>query len=111
MRLTPKAAALLRFLIARIGQVVSKEELFQALWSEMVVSDAVLTSGIQELRQALHDDARKPRYVETVHRCGFRFLGKVVSSQHSVVSREEANQKAKSSQDIIQNLQLVHRRV
>ena len=88
VRLTGKAAAVLCHLVEHAGQVVTKEELFQAVWPDTVVSEAALTSCIQELRRALHENARKPRYIETVHRRGFRFLGKVVS-------REEANQKAK----------------
>ncbi len=77
--------------------MVSREELFQVVWAETVVSDAALTSCIQEIRQALRDKARKPRYLETIYKRGVRFLGKVVSDQLSVVSRqEEASQKAKS---------------
>ena len=66
VRVTPKAAAVLRHLVERTGQVVTKEDLFTAVWPETVVSDAALTSCIQELRQALHDQARKP----TLHRDG-----------------------------------------
>jgi DNA-binding winged helix-turn-helix (wHTH) protein/tetratricopeptide (TPR) repeat protein len=77
VKLTPKALAVLHLLLARPGRVVTKEELFQTVWSGTTVGDAALTSCIQELRQALHDDARKPRYVETVHRRGFRFIGAV----------------------------------
>ncbi len=91
VRLTLKAAAVLRYLLARAGHVVTKDELFASVWSDTVVSDTALTSCIQELRHALHDDARKPRYLETVHRRGFRFIGKVVGSQQE----EAANQKAK----------------
>jgi len=79
VKLTPKALAVLRFLVERPGQVVTKEEFFQSVWAETVVSDAALTSCIQELRQALRDDARKPRYIETVHRRGFRFLAPVTA--------------------------------
>jgi len=86
VKLTPKALAVLRHLLQQPGQGVSKEEFFRAVWADTVVSDAALTSCIQELRQALHDDARSPRYIETVHRRGFRFIGKVVSDQLSVVS-------------------------
>ncbi len=74
VRLTPKVAAVLRSLIERPGQVVTKEELFQAVWSDTVVSDAALSSCIQELRQALHDNAKKPRYIATVHGRGFQFI-------------------------------------
>jgi DNA-binding winged helix-turn-helix (wHTH) protein len=74
VRLTGKAAAVLLHLIEHAGQVVSKKDLFASVWPDAVVSDAALTSCIQEVRQALHDDARKPRYIETMHRRGFRFL-------------------------------------
>jgi DNA-binding winged helix-turn-helix (wHTH) protein len=91
VRLTLKAAAVLYYLLERAGQVATKDELFATVWSDTVVSNAALTSCIQELRHALHDDARKPRYLETVHRRGFRFIGKVVGSQQE----EAANQKVK----------------
>lgn len=85
VRLTGKATAVLRYLVEQAGQVVTKEELFAAVWPDTVVSDAALTSCIQELRRALRDNARKPRYIAMVHRRGFQFIGKVVSSQHLVI--------------------------
>jgi DNA-binding winged helix-turn-helix (wHTH) protein len=78
VHVTPKALALLRFLAERPGQVVTKEELFQAVWPETVVGDAALVTCIQELRKALRDDARRPRYIETLHRRGYRFVAKPV---------------------------------
>jgi DNA-binding winged helix-turn-helix (wHTH) protein len=74
---TPKALAVLRTLVERSGQVVSKVEIFRAVWPDTVVSDAALTSCIQELRRALHDDAHEPRYIETQHRRGFAFVAPV----------------------------------
>jgi DNA-binding winged helix-turn-helix (wHTH) protein len=74
VRLTGKAVAVLRHLVDRVGRTVTKEELFHAVWPDTVVSDAALTSCIQELRQALRDQAKRPRYIETVHRRGFRWL-------------------------------------
>jgi DNA-binding winged helix-turn-helix (wHTH) protein len=74
VRLTGKASAVLRLLVARDGQVVTKGELFAAVWPETVVSDAALTSCIQELRKALKDDPRQPRYLKTIHRRGFQFV-------------------------------------
>ena len=85
--LSPKAVAVLGALLARAGQVVSKEELFTAVWPETVVSEGVLTNCILELRQGLRDRAAHPRYIETVHRVGYRFIAPlsttppVVSSQ------------------------------
>lgn len=74
VRLTGKAFGVLRYFVEHPGQLVSKDELFAAVWPQTVVTESTLASCIQELRQALRDDARKPRYVETVHRRGYRFL-------------------------------------
>ena len=76
VRLTPKALALLSFMAGRAGEVFTKEELFAAVWPEVTVGDAALVTCIQELRKALGDDARRPRYIETLHRRGYRFIGK-----------------------------------
>ena len=74
VRLTRKSAEVLRLLVERAGQPVSKEDLFAAVWSDTVVSDDALTSCIQELRRVLGDDARQPQYIETRHRYGYRFI-------------------------------------
>jgi class 3 adenylate cyclase/predicted ATPase len=81
VKLTPKALAVLRQLVQQSGQVVSKEELFQTVWADTVVSDAALTFCIQELRRALRDNAKESRYIETVHRRGFRFIGQLNALQ------------------------------
>jgi DNA-binding winged helix-turn-helix (wHTH) protein/predicted ATPase len=73
VKLTPKSLSLLSVLVERAGQVVPKEELFRLVWAETSVSDSALTSCIQELRRALADDAHSPRFIETVHRRGYRF--------------------------------------
>src|SRR5262245_4484493 len=74
--LRPKAWALLRHLAERPGVLVTKEELHPAVWGDTVVSDDTLTRTMAELRRALRDDARTPRFIETVHRRGFRFLAR-----------------------------------
>jgi TolB-like protein len=79
VRLTPKSAAVLGLLVRRAGQPVSKQELFACVWTGTVVSDDALTTCIQELRKALHDDARQPRYIETRHRYGYRFVAPLAS--------------------------------
>jgi len=86
VRLTGKAFAILRHLVQRPNQLVSRAELFRSVWPDTVVSATTLTSCIKELRKALNDDARTPQYIETVHRRGYRFIGQVVSGQSSVVS-------------------------
>jgi len=89
VRLTGKSFAVLQYLAARPKQLVTKRELFHAVWPDTVVSHSTLTSCIKELRKALADDAKAPQYIETVHRRGYRFIEKVVSSQYSVVSRDK----------------------
>lgn len=74
VRLTPKAAALLATLVTHPGQLVAKEELFAAVWPDTVVSDDALTSCVRELRKALSDDVKHPRFIETRHRRGYRFI-------------------------------------
>ena len=77
IKLTPKAARVLAVLIARAGEPVSKDELFAEVWRGTVVSDDALVTCIQELRKALGDDAKKPRFIETRHRRGYRFVAAV----------------------------------
>ncbi|MEZ5560608.1 MAG: winged helix-turn-helix domain-containing protein [Pseudomonadales bacterium] len=72
VRLTPKSLAVLSTLAQRAGEIVTKEELFRTVWPRRVVTEASLTTCIRELRSALHDDARNPMYIETVHRRGYR---------------------------------------
>ena len=77
VKLTPKASAVLRVLLTHAGQPVGKEELFASVWSGTVVSDDALTSCIQELRRALTDNAKQPRFIETRHRRGYRFIARL----------------------------------
>jgi TolB-like protein len=92
VHLTPKALALLSFIADRPGEVVTKDQLFGAVWPEVNVGDAALVTCIQELRRALKDDARRPRYIETLHRRGYRFVGKmaVAAPTVAVASSEPA---------------------
>src|ERR1044072_2095769 len=74
LKLTRKAAGVLGLLLERAGEPVTKQELFAAVWSGTVVSDDALTTCIQELRKALGDDAKQPKYIETRHRYGYTFV-------------------------------------
>ena len=72
--LTSQTFAVLRYLVEHAGQVVTKAGLFEALWPDTVVSDGALTFCIVELRKALGDNAKRPQFIETVHRRGYRFI-------------------------------------
>lgn len=72
--LRPKTQQVLLLLLHFAGKVVSKEEIFASVWEGKAVSDYVLTTCISELRSAMGDDPRQPRYLETLHRTGYQLL-------------------------------------
>jgi pimeloyl-ACP methyl ester carboxylesterase len=78
--LTPKAFALLCYLARSAGKLVSKQELLDAVWAGVFVGDAVLKSTVREVRRALGDDPDAPRFIETAHRRGYRFVAAVTST-------------------------------
>jgi DNA-binding winged helix-turn-helix (wHTH) protein/predicted ATPase len=75
--LRPKAFAVLKVLIDNPGQLVNKDQVLDAVWPGTFVGDAVLKDNIRQLREALNDDATSPTYIETAHRRGYRFIGKL----------------------------------
>jgi pimeloyl-ACP methyl ester carboxylesterase/DNA-binding winged helix-turn-helix (wHTH) protein len=81
--LTPKAFAVLRFLVSRAGELVSKDVLLEAVWPDTFVGDGVLKTCIREVRKALDDDPQEPRYIETAHRRGYRFVAPVQEKEAS----------------------------
>ena len=93
IHLTPKAFSLLSHLLENHGQLVTKEQLLEAVWPESIISDSTLGSTIRELRQALKDDAKAPRYIETVHRRGYRFIGEVGSTHLDMAIAKPASKK------------------
>ena len=74
LRLTRKTFAVLRYLVEHPGQLVTKDEIFAAVWPMTAVGDAVLAVCIRDIRQALGDSPRKPQFIETVYGRGYRFL-------------------------------------
>jgi DNA-binding winged helix-turn-helix (wHTH) protein/tetratricopeptide (TPR) repeat protein len=72
--LHPKTFAVLCCLVQQAGQLVTKDALLDAVWPETVVSESVLQVAIRRLRQVLGDQARTPRFIETVHGRGYRFI-------------------------------------
>lgn len=74
VRLRPKAWETLRYLVERPGRLVSNDELLDAVWPDAAVTPQTLTNVIRELRLALDDRARAPRYLETVYGRGYVFV-------------------------------------
>ncbi len=75
-----KTFAVLRYLVARPGQLVTKDEMLEALWPGTVVTDSALKICVRELRKALGDDDRAPRFIQTVHGRGYRFIASVTTT-------------------------------
>src|SRR4051812_17501810 len=80
IKLRPKAFAVLDHILGRPGQLVTKEELLNAVWPGTFVGEAVLKVAIRQIREALDDDSTSPRFIETAHRRGYRFIGQIESS-------------------------------
>lgn len=80
MNVTPKAVAVLHYLIDHAGQLVTKAELLDAVWPKTYVSDGVLKVCVRELRHALQDKARNPRFIATVHGRGYRWIGRLTTA-------------------------------
>ena len=72
--LEPKLMDVLLVLARRAERVVPKADLVSAVWPDLFVSDSVLTRAIAGLRRAFEDDARQPRFIETIVKRGYRLL-------------------------------------
>lgn len=72
--LTPKSFSVLEYLVMHAGQLVTKDMLFASIWSDVIVTEAALTVCVREIRKALNDSTRRPLYIETVYKRGFRFI-------------------------------------
>jgi DNA-binding winged helix-turn-helix (wHTH) protein/predicted ATPase len=91
--LKPKTFAVLRYLLDRPQRLVTKDDLLDALWAGVHVGEAVLKTHLREIRRALGDEVRTPRFIETVHRRGYRFIAAVHHSTapaRAAVSRSHA---------------------
>lgn len=75
--LPPRALGLLTALLASPGTVVAKRELMDAVWPGTFVTESSLLEAIGLLREALGDDPREPRFIQTVHRRGYRFIAPI----------------------------------
>jgi DNA-binding winged helix-turn-helix (wHTH) protein/tetratricopeptide (TPR) repeat protein len=88
--LAPKEYAVLLYLARHPGRLVTKEELIEAVWPETVVTDGVLKVSIRKIRIALDDDPKTPQYIETSHRRGYRFIGRIVDEAEKERGNKEA---------------------
>ena len=73
----PKPLELLRELLLQAGNLVTKDDLLNAIWRDVMVVEASLPTAVHKLRGALNDDQRPTQLIETVPRIGYRFSGSV----------------------------------
>src|SRR5437762_9802350 len=90
--LAPKVFDTLLILVDSGGRIVEKEQLMNRLWPDSFVEESNLTFNIQQLRKALGDSARQPRFIETVARRGYRFIAEVNGNSPDIAVKTESNE-------------------
>src|SRR5882762_3232431 len=90
VRLEPKVMQVLVYLAEHCGELVTKEQLIRAVWADTFVTDDVLTRCISELRKALSDDPKQPRFIETIPKGGYRLVANVQRSEDSLLGPRKA---------------------
>jgi TolB-like protein/DNA-binding winged helix-turn-helix (wHTH) protein/Tfp pilus assembly protein PilF len=88
VRLEPKVMRVLMYLAERQGDVVSRHDLETHVWSGMIVTDDAVTNAVIKLRKALGDNARNPRYIETIAKTGYRLIAET-SAVESVTGKQQ----------------------
>jgi adenylate cyclase len=88
IELRPKSFEVLRCLVENSGRLVTKDELFKAVWPDVVVSDEALTQCISEVREAISDRAQT--MIKTMPRRGYRFAAPVSKPEHDAGGRRSA---------------------
>src|SRR5262249_12271981 len=87
--LTPKDFAVLHYLAAHPYRLVTHEEVLKAVWPDVKVSPGVLKVCLRRIRQALVDSSTKPRFIETKHRQGYRFIAPLTTTQQGQGAKPE----------------------
>ena len=88
LALEPKTFQILLFLLENHNRVVEKRELLDAIWKDVAVTENALTREVGKLRKALGDDPKAPKYVETVHTRGYRFIARVRIVEDALASQD-----------------------
>jgi DNA-binding winged helix-turn-helix (wHTH) protein len=89
--LIPRYFDLLVFLIERRGEAVHRRDIFDRVWTDVIVSDSALSQAIRTIRRVLGDDSREPRFVRTVSRHGYQFVFPDVVEEHDDAEWQSVN--------------------
>jgi len=77
VQVEPRIMHVLVCLAGRAGEVVSRTELLDTVWNKVLVNEEALTHAISQLRKVLDDDPRSPRFIQTIHKTGYRLVAPV----------------------------------
>ena len=80
LHIEPQVFDLLKLLVSARDRVVTKDEMFQEIWGDRIVSDAALSSRIKDARKVLGDDGSAQKFIKTIQRRGLRFVGNAVET-------------------------------
>jgi DNA-binding winged helix-turn-helix (wHTH) protein/TolB-like protein len=97
IKIEPRTMELLVYLARRAGQVVSADDLVREVWHGRVFDDGIVYNKITQLRKALGDHSRVPRFIETIPKRGYRLVARVVPDELPVTGAEPAEVKPATS--------------
>ena len=90
VQLEPRVMEVLACLASQPGGVITKEDLIHEVWNGAIVTDEVLTNAVWELRKALRDDAKNPRYIQTIPKRGYRLIAPVNAVDKGEIARPDS---------------------
>ena len=97
--LRPKTFQVLVYLIENRERVVPKEELIESLWTDTAVTDDALVQCLLEIRKALGDDSRHPRFIKTITKVGYHFIGPIAATRPAVTESGGAGEKGNGGEN------------
>jgi len=91
VKLEPKVMDVLAYMASRPGELITREDLEQNVWTGTIVGYDALSHTISKLREALQDDSRNPRYIQTIPKRGYRLVASVTAAEEPLAGTEPAN--------------------
>ncbi len=107
----PKAFAVLLMLLRRAGELVGRDELLDQVWGHRHVTPGVLTRVIAQLRHALGDDSQRPRFIQTQHALGYRFIGELKAVADAGAGSPEPTARPEPASDPLEGVAAVRQSV
>ena len=101
-RVEPKLIALLTYLAQHSKEVVTRQQITEAIWPNVIVADESVTQAIFALRNLLGDDAKQPQYIETIPKKGYRFLADVGPLDIKTLEADTSQQSPKNKLPLVQ---------